>query len=588
MSGMRSRTDNEIDEKKERPMFCFQCEQTSKGTGCNEFAVCGKDEETARLQDLLLHATKAVAQYAHAARALGAADPVVDRFILRGLFLTVTNVNFDAQAIERAIRDAALIRDLAKGLYDSAAGRAGKTPRPLRGPATWTPAPTRGGLVGTSDLVSVLSRRGELGADLSGLQELLTYGLKGLAAYADHARILGHEAETVYAYLAEALSYLAESGPTVEELLGLCLRCGEVNLEVMAILDTAHTTTYGHPAPTPVRVEPRKGKAILISGHDLKDLEALLKQTEGTGINVYTHGEMLPAHGYPGLKKYPHLAGNYGGAWQDQKVEFAQFPGAILMTTNCLQEPQASYRDRIFTAGHVGWAGIPHLESGAFGPVIDAALAAPGFAEDGPDKTILVGFGHQAVLGVADQVVAAVKSGAIKHFFLVGGCDGARSGRDYYTEFAESVPKDCVILTLACGKFRFNKLDFGTIGGIPRLLDLGQCNDAYSAIQIAVALSKAFGCGVNELPLSLVLSWYEQKAVAILLTLLHLGIRNIRLGPTLPAFVTPTVLGVLVEKFNLMPIKTAEADLAAILPPQGVRQQGRRGAVVGESADADH
>jgi hydroxylamine reductase len=338
-----------------------------------------------------------------------------------------------------------------------------------------------------------------------------------------------------------------------------------VNLRVMELLDTANTGAYGHPVPTPVRVEPLKGKAILVSGHDLKDLELLLLQTEGKGINIYTHGEMLPAHGYPQLKKYRHLAGNYGGAWQDQKVEFAKFPGAILMTTNCIQEPQANYEPRIFTSGLVGWPGVTHIANGDFSAVIEAALAAPGFAEDGPDKTILVGFGHNAVLGVADKVVDAVKAGAIKHFFLVGGCDGARSGRDYYTEFAESVPEDCVIMTLACGKFRFNKLDFGTIGGIPRLLDIGQCNDAYSAIQIAVALSKAFNCGVNELPLSLVLSWYEQKAVAILLTLLHLGIRNIRLGPTLPAFVTPNVLKVLSEKFNLMPIKTADEDLKNIL-----------------------
>jgi hydroxylamine reductase len=397
------------------------------------------------------------------------------------------------------------------------------------------------------------------------LQELLLYGIKGAAAYADHALVLGHESAAAYAYFSEALSYLAEETPTVDRLLALNLQCGAVNLEVMAVLDTAHTTAYGHPVPTPVRIEPLKGKAILISGHDLKDLEELLKQTEGKGINIYTHGEMLPAHGYPGLKKYPHLVGNYGGAWQDQKDEFRKFPGAILMTTNCIQEPHESYQRQIFTSGHVGWPGVTHIADRNFAPVIQAALAAPGFTADGPAKTILVGFGHNAVLGVADQVVTAVKSGAIKHFFLVGGCDGARTGRDYYTEFAESVPKDCVILTLACGKYRFNKLEFGTIGGIPRLLDIGQCNDAYSAIQIAVALSKAFNCGVNDLPLSLVLSWYEQKAVAILLTLLHLGIKNIRLGPTLPAFVTPAVLNVLVEKFNLMPIQTVEADLGAML-----------------------
>jgi hydroxylamine reductase len=489
----------------------------------------------------------------------------VDRFILKALFITVTNVNFDPQAIEVALREAALVRDTAKALYENAARKAGKTPETLTGPATWIAAPTLAGLVAEGRMVSILSRKDKHGPDINGLQELLVYGIKGAAAYADHAQILGQEAEAVYAFFAEALSYLAEEKPAVDELLGLCLKCGEINLKTMEILDVAHTGTYGHPVPTPVRVEPVKGKAILVSGHDLKDLEILLQQTEGKGVNIYTHGEMLPAHGYPGLKKYKHLAGNYGGAWQDQKDEFARFPGAILMTTNCIQEPQPNYLNRIFTSGHVGWPGVRHITDGDFTPVIQSALAAPGFIADGPDQTILVGFGHNAVLGVADKVVEAVKTGAIKHFFLVGGCDGARVGRDYYTEFAESIPKDCVVLTLACGKYRFNKLDFGTIGGIPRLLDIGQCNDAYSAIQIAVALSKAFGCGVNDLPLSLVLSWYEQKAVAILLTLLHLGIRNIRLGPTLPAFVTPNVLKVLVDKFNLMPIQTPEADLQAIL-----------------------
>lgn len=546
-------------------MFCFQCEQTSKGTGCTDFAVCGKDEETAVLQDLLLHATKGVAQYAQRARQLGAREAAVDRFLLRGLFLTVTNVNFDAAAIERAIRDAAAMRDQARALYERAAARKGVKAEAVRGPATWVAAPDRAGLVNTGGMVSVLARRDSFGADVCGLQELLTYGVKGLAAYADHAQLLGHEADVVYDFLAESLSYLAEAQPTVDALLGLCLKCGEMNLKVMEMLDAAHTRTYGHPVPTAVRVEPVRGKCILVSGHDLKDLETLLRQTEGKGINIYTHGEMLPAHGYPGLKQYPHLAGNYGGAWQDQKIEFAAFPGAILMTTNCIQEPQPAYLPRLFTTGHVGWPGVRHVSNDDFTPVIEAALAAPGFTEDGPDKTILVGFGHNAVLGVADKVIEAVKAGAIKHFFLVGGCDGARTGRDYYTEFAERIPRDCVLLTLACGKYRFNKLDFGTIGGIPRLLDIGQCNDAYSAIKIAVALSQAFGCGVNDLPLSLVLSWYEQKAVAVLLTLLHLGIRNIRLGPTLPAFVTPAVLQVLVEKFNLMPIKTAEADLQSIL-----------------------
>lgn len=376
---------------------------------------------------------------------------------------------------------------------------------------------------------------------------------------------LGQESAEVYEFFTEALNHLAEASLSAEAWLGLCLEAGAINLKAMELLDRAHTTAYGHPVPTPVRIEPVKGKCLLVSGHDLRDLHELLQQTDGLGINVYTHGEMLPAHGYPGLKKYRHLVGNYGGAWQDQGVEFARFPGAILMTTNCLQPPQPSYKARLFTTGHVGWPGVTHVANGNFRPVIEAALAAPGFPADGPDKTILVGFGHRAVLGAAQQILEAVRRGELRRLFLIGGCDGAKPGRDYYTQLAEAVPKDCIILTLACGKYRFNKLDFGTVAGLPRLLDIGQCNDAYSALQIALALSQALGCGVNELPLSLVLSWYEQKAVAILLTLLHLGLRNIRLGPSLPAFVPANVLKVLVEKFHLMPITTPEADLKAIL-----------------------
>jgi hydroxylamine reductase len=333
----------------------------------------------------------------------------------------------------------------------------------------------------------------------------------------------------------------------------------------MELLDAANTGAYGHPEPTQVRIEPVKGKAILVSGHDLKDLAVLLEQTEGTGINVYTHGEMLPANAYPELKKYDHLVGNYGGAWQDQAREFDAFPGAILMTTNCIQKPRESYKGRIFTSGLVAWPGVTHISDQDFTPVIEAAKAAEGFSGDGPDKTITIGFGHNAVLGVADAVIDAVKAGSIRHFFLIGGCDGAKTGRNYYTEFAEAVPEDCVIMTLACGKYRFNKLPFGDIGGIPRLLDIGQCNDAYSAIRIAQALADAFECGVNDLPLSMILSWYEQKAVVILLTLLHLGITDIRLGPSLPAFVTPAILNVLVEKFNIKPIGTVQDDLQAAL-----------------------
>jgi hydroxylamine reductase len=382
----------------------------------------------------------------------------------------------------------------------------------------------------------------------------------------DHAAVLGKDDAELYATFHEALDFLNEDDPAVDDLISWAMKTGELNFKVMKILDEANTETYGNPEPTNVRITPVKGKCILVSGHDLKDLELLLQQTEGKGINIYTHGEMLPCNAYPELKKYKHLVGNYGGAWQDQQKEFDAFPGSILMTTNCIQKPRDTYKGRIFTTGLVAWPDVVHIgEDKDFAPVIDAALEAEGFTADDEEKRITIGFARNAVLGVADKVVDAVKSGAIKHFFLVGGCDGAKPGRNYYTEFAEKVPQDCVILTLACGKYRFNKLDFGDIGGIPRLLDIGQCNDAYSAIEIAVALSNAFDCEVNDLPLSLILSWYEQKAVAILLTLLWLGIRDIRLGPTLPAFVTPTVLNVLVEKFNIAPITTAEEDLKTIL-----------------------
>jgi len=545
-------------------MFCYQCEQTAKGTGCTARGVCGKDPETAALQDLLVYATKGLSMYAHRARELGVRDREIDVFTIEALFSTVTNVNFDPERLRGLLVRAVELRDKAKRLYEDACKEAGGTPETLTGPADWTPAGDLAGLVEQGEAVSIAVRKETLGEDMTGLQELLTYGLKGMAAYADHAQILGQEDDAVYAFFHEALNSLTEAH-TVEEMTGMVLRCGEVNLRVMELLDEANTGAYGQPVPTPVRIEPVKGKAILVSGHDLKDLEALLEQTEGKGINVYTHGEMLPAHGYPELKKYEHLVGNYGGAWQDQRKEFDAFPGAILMTTNCIQNPREAYKGRIFTTGLVAWPGVVHISDGNFAPVIEAALGADGFEEDGPDQSILVGFGHDAVLGVADKVIEAVQSGAIKHFFLIGGCDGARTGRNYYTELAQAVPQDSVILTLACGKYRFNKLDFGEIGGIPRLLDIGQCNDAYSAIQIAVALANAFDTDVNSLPLSLVLSWYEQKAVCILLTLLHLGIRNMRLGPSLPAFVTPPVLNVLVENFNIAPISTVQEDLQAML-----------------------
>ena len=546
-------------------MFCYQCEQTMKGTGCTVRGVCGKDAETATLQDLLVYATKGISMYAHRARQLGVKDREVDVFAIEVLFSTVTNVNFDPERLRDLLNKAAELRDKAKSLYEDACRKTGGTLVTLTGPAAWMPASDLNGLIKQGEEVSIQKRKQNQGDDITGLQELIVYGLKGAAAYADHAQILGKEDESVYALFHKTLDFLTKDSPSIDELLATALKVGELNLKVMELLDAAHTSTYGNPIPTRVRIEPVKGKAIVVSGHDLKDLEELLKQTEGKGINIYTHGEMLPAHGYPALKKYKHLVGNYGGAWQDQQKEFAEFPGPILMTTNCIQKPRESYKERIFTCGLVAWPGVVHISNRDFKPVIEAALAAEGFKEDGPDKSIMVGFARDAVLGVADKVVEAVKSGAIRHFFLIGGCDGAKPGRNYYTEFAQAVPEDCIILTLACGKYRFNKLEFGDIGGIPRLLDVGQCNDAYSAVQIAVGLAKAFNTDVNGLPLSLVISWYEQKAVSILLTLLHLGIRDILLGPSLPAFVTPPVLKVLVEKFNIMPISTVQKDLGAIL-----------------------
>jgi hydroxylamine reductase len=540
-------------------MFCFQCEQAAQGIGCRRVGVCGKEPETAALQDLLVHATKGLSQWAHRARAVGAGDHAWDVAVLEALFTTVTNVNFDAARIEQRVREVVALRDAARAVCAEQGVVA------AFGPAQWQPAETTEGLLAQAEDLGVEARQDALGEDRAGLQELLTYGLKGMAAYAYHALVLGHEDDSVYAFLHEALDFLTVADPSVDDLVAMNLRCGEVNLAVLALLDAANTGAYGHPVPTPVRTTPVAGKCILVSGHDLKDLEALLEQTAGLGINIYTHGEMLPAHGYPELKRHAHLVGHYGNAWQLQWGEFGMFPGAILMTTNCIQEPLDTYRERIFTSGLVAWPGITHLADRDFAPVIAAAQAAAGFGADEPEQTITVGFGHHTVLGVADTVIGAVRSGALRKFVLIGGCDGAKPGRNYYTQLAQALPDDTVILTLGCGKFRFNKHDFGTLGGLPRLLDMGQCNDAYSAIKVAVALAEAFETDVNSLPLSLVLSWYEQKAVCILLTLLHLGVRNIRVGPSLPAFITPAVLKVLVDTFDLLPTTTVEADLAAIL-----------------------
>jgi hydroxylamine reductase len=542
-------------------MFCYQCEQTAKNEGCCSFGVCGKDPDTAALQDLLIYVVKGISQYASRAEKLGARSEEIDLFTVEALFSTITNVNFDKDQVAALVKKGASLLVKARELYENAS----KEPETLEGPAVCEVADDVSGMIEQAEHVSIQNSINDVGEDITGLRELILYGLKGTAAYADHAKILGVEDPEVFASFHQILSFIAEEPEDIAALLEHALAVGELNLKVMGMLDQANTGAYGNPEPTPVRVTPVKGKAILVSGHDLKDLEELLKQTEGKGINIYTHSEMLPAHGYPELKKYKHLAGNYGGAWQDQRKEFELFPGSILMTTNCIQKPKDSYMDRIFTCGLVRWPGVKHIENRDFAPVIEAALKAEGFAEDGEEKTILTGFGHNAVLSVADKVVEAVKSGAVRHFFLIGGCDGAKPGRNYYTEFAEKVPKDCMILTLACGKYRFNKMDFGDIGGIPRLLDIGQCNDAYSAIQIAVALTKAFDCELNDLPLSMILSWFEQKAVCILLTLLYLGKKDIRLGPSLPVFISQAALKVLVENFNIAPISTPELDLRAIL-----------------------
>lgn len=546
-------------------MFCYQCEQTAKESGCTSFGVCGKDPETATLQDLLLHAVKGLAQYAHRARKLGAEDRDADVFVIEALFTTVTNVNFDPDNLETWVRRGYSLKEKAKKMYLEACSRQGASSEELRGPAKWEPAADMDGLLKQGEAITLAQRLELQGPDVAGLQELILYGVKGMASYAHHAMVLGIEDDDVYAYFHEVLSYLAEHSADVDQLVAESLRSGEVNLKVMEMLDRANTSAYGHPEPTKIRTTPVAGKCILVSGHDLRDLASLLKQTKGKGIKVYTHGEMLPALAYPELKKYSHLVGNYGGAWQDQRREFEAFPGAILMTTNCIQKPKENYKARIFTSGVVQWPGVEHIDDRNFAAVIDAALEANGFGEDDEPHYTMTGFARNAVMNVADKVIEGVKNGDIKHFFLIGGCDGAKSGRNYYTDMATNVPDDSIILTLACGKFRFNKLEFGDIGGIPRLLDVGQCNDAYSAIQIALALANAFECGVNDLPLSFILSWYEQKAVCILLTLLHLGIKNMRLGPTLPAFVGPNVLKVLQEKWGLMSTTTAEADLNAIM-----------------------
>jgi len=541
-------------------MFCNQCEQAAKGEGCTKIGVCGKEPDLADLQDLLVYVLQGVSQVAVEGRKIGVTDSEVNLFVCEGIFSTLTNVNFDNDRFIGLINTAVELREALKDKVKDAGGNVDFSGTP----AEFTPADTREGLVQQGKAVE-LNKHPDENPDILSLKQVLLYGLKGVAAYADHAKILGREDEWVYSFVQEALAAMLQKDLTADDLVGLVLKCGEVNLRAMELLDDGNTSTYGHPVPTEVPLGAKKGKAILVSGHDLKDLETILKQTVGKGINVYTHGEMLPCHGYPELKKYDHFYGHYGTAWQNQAKEFAAFPGAIVMTTNCIQKPRASYADNIFTTGLVGWPGLTHIGDKDFTPVIEKALELEGFTEDSDKGSVMVGFARNTVMSVADKIIDSVKNKDLRHFFLVAGCDGAKPGRNYYTEFVEKVPSDCAVLTLACGKFRFFDKNLGDINGIPRLLDIGQCNDAYSAIQIAVALSKAFDCGVNDLPLSMVLSWYEQKAVAILLTLFHLGIQDIRLGPSLPAFITPNVLDVLVKNFAIKPISTPAEDLATIL-----------------------
>lgn len=541
-------------------MFCYQCEQTFKGTGCTIQGVCGKQPDVAALQDLLIYSLMGLSQVALDARKKDIIEEKIGVFTVQAAFSTLTNVEFDPERIFKLINEAVSLREALKVRIKDSGGSVDYP----EGAATLIPGNKLDEMVKQGESVGIKTYPAD-NPDILSLKHTVLYGIKGVSAYADHAYILGKKEDSVFAYVHEGLAAIQRTDLSLEDWLGLTLKCGETALKTMELLDAGNTETYGHPVPTKVPLGYKKGKAILVSGHDLKDLEALLKQTDGKGINIYTHGEMLSTHGYPGLKKYKHFYGQFGTAWQKQIKEFADFPGAILMTTNCIQRPQKSYQDNLFTSGMVGWPGIPHISDLNFKPVIDRALSLPGFTEDKVTGEATVGFARNAVLSVADKVIAAVKSKKIRHFFLVAGCDGAKPGRNYYTEFVEKVPKDCVVLTCACGKYRFFDKDLGDIGGIPRLLDAGQCNDSYSSIQIAAALAKEFNVSVNELPLSLIISWYEQKAVCVLLALLHLGIKNIRLGPSLPAFLTPNVLSTLVKLFDIKPISTPDEDLAAIL-----------------------
>mgnify|MGYP000782791633 FL=1 len=542
-------------------MFCYQCEQTAGGKGCTKLGVCGKTPEVAGLQDLLIYQLKGISccQKVLMDRGEKPAEDIV-RFVEGVLFTTLTNVNFDAAVHVELLLQSQQIKEQLR----QAVGEA-----PEVAQVSYNLPETQAKMLQDAPMAGIMYDR-DLDPDIRSLRQTILYGLKGISAYGHQARELGFHSEQVDAFYFLSLEAITDDTLSVEELIRWTMRTGEIALEVMKVLDDANTQTYENPSPRMVNTQLKKGPFIIVSGHDLKDLEQLLQQSEGSGVNIYTHGEMLPCHGYPGLKKYKHLAGNFGGAWQEQQKQFDNLPGCILMTTNCLMRPRESYKDRIYTTNVVGWDGvkfIPRKENGEkdFSEIIAHAKALGGYPEDAPPREILVGFGHHAILEHAEEIVAAVKAGKIRHFFLIGGCDGARPGRNYFTEFAKLVPQDCVILTLACGKYRFNKLDFGTVAGLPRLLDVGQCNDAYSAIKIATALSDAFDTNVNCLPLSMIISWYEQKAVAVLLALLSLGIQNIYLGPELPAFFSPNVLQYLADTFQIHQISEPQDDIKTCL-----------------------
>ena len=550
----------------EYPMFCYQCEQTAGGKGCTKMGVCGKTPEVAALQDLLIYQIKGISCYAKELVEKGEnVDKDIVSFIEDTLFTTLTNVNFDADVHVEMLKKSQKIKEALRSKVGSIKNNTDH--------ATYNLSDTKAEMLKDAKKAGIMYDQ-NLDPDIRSLRQTIIYGLKGISAYGHQARALGYYDDQVDNFYVRALEATTDDNLDVEELIRWTMRTGDMSVAVMKKLDEANTTVYKNPSPQKVNVHIKKGPFIIVSGHDLKDLDMLLKQTEGKGINIYTHGEMIPSHGYPELKKYPHLVGNFGGAWQDQQKEFDDIPGCILMTTNCLMRPRETYKDRIFTTSVVGWDGVKYIgkkEDGTkdFSEIIDKALELGGYKEDQEPHEILVGFGHHATLSHAETIVNAVKEGKIRHFFLIGGCDGARPGRNYYTEFAKKVPKDCVILTLACGKYRFNKLEFGEVAGLPRLLDVGQCNDAYSAVRIATALADAFDTDVNGLPLSLIISWYEQKAVADLLALLSLGIKGIYLGPTLPAFLSPNVLQYLVDTFDLRLISTPDDDLKSCLE-QGV------------------